>query len=102
MKHFEVAIVGAGIAGLAAARALDTQNYMIFEKVVGLAVGWRRNVSTIYGSISVHSFLRPVNHAFRQSWVMLSTRDLLSVGGPDWAPLKMVTRRHRRTLKSAL
>ena len=32
MKHFEVAIVGAGVAGLAAARALDTQNYMIFEK----------------------------------------------------------------------
>ena len=35
MKHFEVAIVGAGIAGLAAARALDTQNYMIFEKSRG-------------------------------------------------------------------
>jgi predicted NAD/FAD-dependent oxidoreductase len=35
MKHIEVAIVGAGVAGLAAARALDTKNYMIFEKSRG-------------------------------------------------------------------
>ena len=35
MKHIEVAIVGAGVAGLAAARALDTQKYMIFEKSRG-------------------------------------------------------------------
>ena len=35
MKHIEVAIVGAGVAGLAAARALDNQKYMIFEKSRG-------------------------------------------------------------------
>ncbi|MBU24717.1 MAG: hypothetical protein CMD99_01630 [Gammaproteobacteria bacterium] len=35
MKHIEVAIVGAGVAGLAAAGALNTQNYMIFEKSRG-------------------------------------------------------------------
>ena len=67
MKHIEVAIVGAGVAGLAAARALDTQKYMIFEKSRGPVAGWRRNVSTVYGSISARSFLRPVNRAFRKS-----------------------------------
>ena len=35
MKHIEVAIVGAGVAGLSAARALDTKKYMIFEKSRG-------------------------------------------------------------------
>ena len=65
MKHFEVAIVGAGIAGLAAARVLNTRT-MIFEKVVGLVVGWRRRrIDDLRVDIGAQ-FLRPVNHAFRQ------------------------------------
>ena len=35
MRHIEVAIIGAGVTGLAAARSLNTQNYMIFEKSRG-------------------------------------------------------------------
>ncbi len=35
MGHIEVAIIGAGVTGLAAARSLNTQNYMIFEKSRG-------------------------------------------------------------------
>ena len=35
MKHLEVAIIGAGVTGLATARSLNTRNYMIFEKSRG-------------------------------------------------------------------